>query len=59
MITIGERRDMMIEAIAKDAYDGATERELRQLFIEVVSQNIRGLPDSEIERWFADIEQED
>lgn len=45
----------MIAAIAEDAYEGATERELRQVFIEQVTANLEGLSDTEIAETYAEI----
>ena len=45
----------MIAAIAEDAYEGATEDELRQVFTDQVSINLSGLSDNEIRELYADI----
>lgn len=47
--------DEMIEAIAADAYDGATDDDLRFVFTEQVTANLRGLSDAEIAETYAEI----
>lgn len=47
--------DGMIEAIAQDAYEGATENDLRQVFIAQVKANLEGLSDDEIAETYAEI----
>ena len=45
----------MIEAIAQDAYEGATERDLAEVFIDSVENNLRGMPDDEIREIYAEV----
>jgi hypothetical protein len=45
----------MIAAIAQDAYEGATEAELRQVFVEVLAHNLGELPSPEIKRIYTAI----
>ena len=48
-------REEMVEAIAQDAYEGATERDLAAVFIEAVEGNLKGLPDDEIREIYNEI----
>lgn len=45
----------MIEAIAQDAYEGATEDELRHVFMEKVTSDLRRCPRAMIEETYAEI----
>ena len=45
----------MVAAIAQDAYEHATEDELRHMFIDQVSINLSGLSDIEIEELYNEI----
>lgn len=45
----------MVAAIAQDAYEGATENDLRQVFIAQVKANLEGLSDDEIRELYAEI----
>lgn len=47
--------DEKMAAIAEDAYQGATEGELRQVFVEQVLANLRDLPDAEIDSIYEDV----
>jgi len=47
--------DEMIEAIAQDAYEGATERDLAEAFIEYVTANLKALPEGEIAKIYVEI----
>ena len=45
----------MVAAIAQDAYEAATEDELRHMFTDQVSINLSGLSDDEIRELYAEI----
>lgn len=45
----------MIAAIAQDAYEGAAERDLAEVFIAQVTANLKGLSDDEIAEIYAEI----
>jgi hypothetical protein len=45
----------MVAAIAQDAYENATEDELRHLFTDTVSVNLAGLSDDEIREIYNEI----
>lgn len=47
--------DEKMAAIAEDAYNGATEGELRQVFVQQVLSNLHDLPDAEIDAIYEDI----
>jgi hypothetical protein len=47
--------DEMIEAIAQDAYEGATNRDLAEAFIEYVTANLKALPEGEIAKIYVEI----
>jgi hypothetical protein len=47
--------EKMIEIIARDAYEGATESDLAEVFIDSVENNLRGLPDDEIREIYNEI----
>jgi hypothetical protein len=49
-------RNEMIAAIAQDAYEGATERELRQIFIEHMLTLLDSSTEAEIAEAYAEIE---
>jgi hypothetical protein len=47
--------EKMIDVIARDAYEGARERELARVFIDYVKDNLSHLTEGEIKELYAEI----
>ena len=47
--------DEKMAAIAEDAYNGATEGELRQVFVEQIIHGLSDLPEADIDAIYEDV----